>query len=116
MILKYKLGGNSNMNDKFKNNLKSNIKSNIKNENETSIADTNINTNDQADPIDQPVTTFKIGKKQEDKNEKVQFPLYTFKPTVKELDKIVKKTGYSRNELINMMIDFCIKNIEFTDN
>lgn len=106
------------MNNNFKNNLKNNIKDNIKNENQ--VSESNINTNadikDQADPKDQEVTTFKIGKKQEDKNEKVQFPLYTFKPTVKELDKVVKKTGYSRNELINMMIDFCLKNIEFTDN
>lgn len=106
------------MNNNFKNNLKNNIKDNIKNENKVSVSDNNINANikDQADPIDQPVTTFKIGKKQEDKSDKVQFPLYTVKPTVKELDRIAKKTGYSRNELINMMIDFCIKNIEFTDN
>jgi metal-responsive CopG/Arc/MetJ family transcriptional regulator len=33
----------------------------------------------------------------------------------KNLDKVVKKTGYSRNELINMMIKYCLENLEYTD-
>ncbi len=33
----------------------------------------------------------------------------------KDLDKIVKKTGYSRNELINMMIKHCLENMEFIE-
>ena len=58
---------------------------------------------------------FKIGKKQDDKNIKKSFPLYVDTLVQKELDKIAKKTGYSRNELINLMIQHCLDNLEFTD-
>lgn len=58
---------------------------------------------------------FKIGKKKETKVEKKPFPLYVYETTKKELDDIVKKTGYSRNELVNKMIDYCLDNIKFID-
>lgn len=35
--------------------------------------------------------------------------------TVSELDAISEKTKRSRNELINMMLDFAIKNCEITN-
>lgn len=95
------------------NNFKDSIKSNIKKENQVSESDTNINTD--IDKKDQETKTFKIGKKQEDKSVKKSFPLYVDASTQKDLDKIVKKTGYSRNELINMMIRHCLDNIEFTE-
>ncbi|NOW87954.1 hypothetical protein B0H39_005985 [Clostridium beijerinckii] len=93
------------------NNFKDNIKNNIKKENQvlTSNSNTNIDTKDT------DTKTFKIGKKPDDKNERVQFPFYTEKSKQRELDRVSKKTGYSRNELINMMIDFCLENIEFTE-
>lgn len=91
------------------NNFKSSIKNSIKKENQISELENNINTEVQE------TKTFKIGKKQEDKSIKKSFPLYVDGATQKELDKIVKKTGYSRNELINMMIKHCLDNIEFTD-
>lgn len=95
------------------NNFKENIKSNIKKDNQTSISNNQIN--DNIESKDQGTKTFKIGKKQEDKSVKKSFPLYVDGATQKELDKIVKKTGYSRNELINMMIKHCLENIEFTE-
>lgn len=36
--------------------------------------------------------------------------------TVDELDKISSETNRSRNELINMMLEFGIENCEITDN
>jgi hypothetical protein len=93
-----------------------NIKSNIKKEDEVSILDTNTNIDIKEKDIEQASSIkFKIAKKKEDKEGKVNFPFYTDKSKQKELDKIAKKTGYSRNELINIMIDFCIKNIEFEE-
>lgn len=95
------------------NNFKDSIKSNIKKENQTLTSDTTVK--DNTDNKDQDIKTFKIGKKQEDKSIKKSFPLYMDGVLQKELDKIVKKTGYSRNELINMMIKHCLDNIEFIE-
>jgi metal-responsive CopG/Arc/MetJ family transcriptional regulator len=58
---------------------------------------------------------FKITKKKSEKDEKKSFPLYMDIPVLKELDKVAKKTGYSRNELINMMIQRCLNNLEITE-
>ena len=58
-------------------------------------------------------TRFKIDKKEKDKTSKKAFPLYLEEKKIKELDKISKKTGYSRNEIIDKMISYCIENIEF---
>lgn len=95
------------------NDFKNNITNNIKKENEKSISNTDT-TNDIKVDEKEPMR-FEIGKKQEDKNDRVQFPFYTDKTKQKDLDKVCKKTGYSRNELINMMIDFCLENIKYTD-
>lgn len=95
------------------NNFKDSIKSNIKKENQTLVSDTNIK--DNIDSKDEDIKIFKIGKKQEDKSIKKSFPLYMDGALQKDLDKIVKKTGYSRNELINMMIKHCLENMEFIE-
>lgn len=95
------------------NNFKNNISNNIKPKEETPVLDTNIK--DEVIQEEQPTKRFKIGKKKEDKTEKKSFPLYVDASIQKELDKIVKKTGYSRNELINMMINHCLDTLEFTD-
>lgn len=34
---------------------------------------------------------------------------------IEELDKVVKKTGRTRNELIQMCIDYALKNIEISE-
>lgn len=97
------------------NNLKDSIKSNIKKKDKVSEVDVNeVDVNTDIKVEDKENITFKIGKKQDDKNIKKSFPLYVDAATQKELDKIVKKTGYSRNELINLMIKHCLDNLEFT--
>jgi len=95
------------------NNFKNSIKSNIKKDDEILISDTNIKNDIETE--DQGIKKFKIGKKQEDKSIKKSFPLYVDGEVQKDLDKVVKKTGYSRNELINMMIKYCLENLEYTD-
>jgi len=59
-------------------------------------------------------THFKI-KLKGNKIEKELIPLDIDLENQKKLDDIVKKTGYSQNELINFMIDHCLENIEFED-
>jgi hypothetical protein len=95
------------------NNFKNSIKSNIKKDDEILISDTNVKNDIETE--DQGIKKFKIGKKQEDKSIKKSFPLYVDGEVQKNLDKVVKKTGYSRNELINMMIKYCLENLEYTD-
>ncbi|MGN2371691.1 ribbon-helix-helix domain-containing protein [Clostridium cagae] len=98
----------------MKNDFKNNIKNSIKKENQESISNTDIKEENQ-ESISNTTITFKIGKKQEDKSVRKSFPLYVDGEIQKELDKIVKRTGYSRNELINMMIQHCLDTLEFTD-
>lgn len=94
-------------------NFKDSIKNNIKKENQELVSDTKVK--DDVNNGSEDIKTFKIGKKREDKSLKKSFPLYMDGALQKDLDKVVKKTGYSRNELINMMIKHCLDNIEFTD-
>ncbi len=98
----------------MKNDFKNNIKNSIKKENQESISNTDIKEENQ-ESISNTIIAFKIGKKQEDKSVRKSFPLYVDGEIQKELDKIVKRTGYSRNELINMMIQHCLDTLEFTD-
>lgn len=93
--------------------LKSSIKNSLKKQDEVSIS--NIDTKDDIPLNETGSIKFNISKKRDDKTEKISFPLYMNKTKQKEIDKVVKKTGYSRNELINMMIDFCLENLEFTE-
>ena len=55
---------------------------------------------------------FVLEKKKKKKNIKKSFPMYMDEERVNELDKICNKTGYTRNELINLMIDYALKNLE----
>ncbi len=95
--------------------LKSNIKNNIKKENKTSKLNDNIK-NDTENKVEEiGINKFTIGKKKEDKSIRKSFPLYVDGDMQKKLDDICKKTKYSRNELILMMIQHCIDNLEITD-
>lgn len=49
-------------------------------------------------------------KKPDAKNQKVNFIVYTEKEKLNNLDKIAKKNGISRNELINQFIDYILEN------
>lgn len=55
---------------------------------------------------------FKLERKNVKKILKKSFPLNLENEKVKNLDKICKKTGYSRNELITKMIEFCLENLD----
>lgn len=97
----------------MKNNFKGNIKNSISKPNTESTS--NIDTKDESQEVKENMITFKIGKKKDDKSEKKAFPLYSDKTVHNELDKVVEITGYSKNELINMMIQHCLDTIEYTD-
>ncbi|HBJ2623532.1 TPA: CopG family transcriptional regulator [Clostridium botulinum] len=98
----------------MKTDFKNNIKNSIKKESQESIS--NVDIKEESQELNENTTiTFKIGKKQEDKSVRKSFPLYVDGVVQKELDKIVKRTGYSRNELINMMIQHCLDTLEFID-
>ncbi len=85
----------------FTDNIKNNISTdgtNIKNEATKEISINN--------------SKLVLGKKSENKTNKKAIPLYLLADKVKELDKICKKTGYSRNELLNILIDFGLDKLE----
>ena len=95
------------MANNFKNNLKSNI--NINNENKAAaVEDINV----ASESID---TTFVLKKKTDDKKGKKVFNVYMESDKLKELDKACKKSGYSRNELVNVMIEYCIDNLKLEE-
>lgn len=58
---------------------------------------------------DQP---FVIEKKKKKKNIKKTFPMYMDEDRVNEIDRICNRTGHTRNELINMMVEYALKNLE----
>lgn len=58
---------------------------------------------------------FKLAKKKEDKSVKKAFNVYMEDNLLKDIDKVAKKSGYSRNELINIMCQWCVDNLEFTE-
>lgn len=92
----------------MKGNFRDSIKNNIKSE---------MSEAKKEEPKEEPKITgsgkFKISKKKDEKAVKKTFNLYMNENLVKDLDQICKKTGYSRNELINKMCDFCVSNIDF---
>ncbi|NNU76550.1 CopG family transcriptional regulator [Clostridium estertheticum] len=95
------------MANNFKNNLKSNL--NINNENKTAAVE---ETNVASESID---TTFVLKKKTDDKKGKKVFNVYMEPDKLKELDKTCKKSGYSRNELVNVMIEYCLNNLKLEE-
>lgn len=94
------------MANNFKDNLKGNIK--INNENKHVEENTNV-TNDNID------TAFVLKKKADDKKGKKVFNVYMDPDKLKELDKACKKSGYSRNELVNVMVEYCINNLKLEE-
>lgn len=82
-----------------------NIKGNIKNENKKVQSNNNV----------RGTGIFTIKKKKEDKNENGKFIVYIATKKLEELDKLAKRTGYSRNELVNNIIDFCLENYKIED-
>lgn len=99
------------MSNNFKDSIKKNIihdsKSSNDSKNESGIQKDNTNINN---PL-----KFQLSKKKDDKTNKKVFNVYMENNLVKELDKLVKKSGYSRNELINLMCQWCINNLEFKE-
>lgn len=93
-----------------KNNLKDNIQSNIDN---LIKDDTNIKNKVIKSDSDIKSNKFILKKKATDKVNKKSFPVYLQAEKLKELDRICKMSGYSRNELVNLMLDYCIDNLEF---
>ncbi len=54
---------------------------------------------------------FEIKKKSTARGEELYryFSIRLKESTIKELDKIVDESNYSRNELINVMLEWCVK-------
>lgn len=91
---------------KLKNDFRDSIKSNI-----NISSNTNIDL-DKPEDAENRIPVFKINKKIEEKKNKKAFNVYMDPVLIKELDKASKQTGWSRNEIINKMCDYCIKNIK----
>jgi hypothetical protein len=98
------------MNKNFKNNLKGNI--NINNDKDKVKDNTNINIESN---INTESNMFVLKKKQDDKKDKKVFNVYMMPEKLKELDKACKKSGYSRNEMVNIMIEHCLNNMKLED-
>lgn len=58
---------------------------------------------------------FILRKKSNEKKDKKAFNVYMEDNLVKNLDKICKKTGHTRNELINIMCEYCVTNLEIVE-
>lgn len=80
-----------------------------------------LNDSQAKEPVTKPVLVnsqdhrpkFNIPLKTKDKIETKAFNLVMRKNLVKKLDKLcIDKGGYSRNELINIMCEYCINNME----
>lgn len=98
------------MNKNFKDNLKGNI--NINNNNDKVKDNTNVNIESN---INTESNMFVLKKKQDDKKDKKVFNVYMMPEKLKELDKACKKSGYSRNEMVNIMIEHCLNNMKLED-
>jgi hypothetical protein len=92
---------NNNLRDSIKGNLISNKKPEVKQSDDK-------NTN-------KTEAKFKLSKKKDDTSSKKAFNVYMESNTIKDIDKVAKKSGYSRNELINIMCKWCLDNLEFTE-
>lgn len=95
------------MSNNFKDSIKENINSNpnINSNNKKVVANTNISTSNK----------FHLSKKKTDKTNKKAFNVYMENNLIKELDKLGRKSGYSRNELINLMCSWCLTNLDFSE-
>ena len=91
------------MSSNFKDSIKQNINLQTKDKGVESKPSKDINTK------------FVLRKKKFDKTNKKAFNVYMQNDLVDQLDKLVKKSGYSRNELISMMCKWCCCNLEFEE-
>ena len=89
------------------NNFKDSIKNNLvtSKENAKEVVET--------DRKDTTTNKFKLSKKVEDKTAKKVFNVYMEDDLLKKVDTLSKRAGYSRNELINIMVQWCTDNLEF---
>jgi hypothetical protein len=87
------------------------------NTNTTEDSNTNIDIteNTNTNITNDTIKKFTLKKKLDDKKEKKAFNVYMQPELIKELDKLSKKSGYSRNELINLMCEYCVKNLELIE-
>ncbi|OOB76468.1 hypothetical protein AXF41_12100 [Clostridium haemolyticum] len=88
----------------FKDSIKSNM--NIKNECNEVICKSNTNIKNE---------TFVLKKKEDEKAGKKAFNVYISEEKLRELDKMSKKSRYSRNELVNLMFDYCLEHWKVED-
>jgi hypothetical protein len=101
---------------KVANDFKNNLKGNINMTNEHKVVEENTNTsNKNIEGSDNVDTTFILKKKTDDKKGKKIFNVYMDSDRLKELDKACKKSGYSRNELVNVMVEHCINNLKLEE-
>ncbi|ACT33585.1 CopG family transcriptional regulator [Clostridium botulinum] len=92
------------MSNNFKDSIKSNM--NIKNESNEVICKSNTNIKNE---------TFVLKKKEDEKSGKKAFNVYISEEKLRELDKMSKKSRYSRNELVNLMFDYCLEHWKVED-
>ena len=92
------------MSNNFKDSIKSNM--NIKNESNEVICKSNTNIKNE---------TFVLKKKEDEKSRKKSFNVYISEEKLRELDKMSKKSRYSRNELVNLMFDYCLEHWKVED-
>ena len=85
--------------------LKSSFRNSIKGQDKILIVDNDIKCQDETPKL-------RIGKKQSSKINKKPFPIYLDDDRSSKLDKVCKKTGYSKNELVIMLIDFGLENLD----
>ena len=90
------------MKPNFRDNLKENLISNNKKE---------VEEVEEVEKIEEN-PLFVIDVKKSDKTKKRVINIYTDDDLVSRLDKVSRKTKYSRNELIIKMCEFCLDNMK----
>ena len=88
--------------------MKQDFTSNIKNNLNTDTKDKN---EEPAKPHEEK-PLFKLERKTSEKTNKRAFNITMDNELIKKLDTIAKKSGYSRNELISIMCNYCSDNLE----
>lgn len=96
----------------MKPNFKDNIKDNINNQETPKNESSEIK---DFTPSNDTNSTFVLKKKVDDKKGKKVFNVYMDPELLKELDKLAKRTNWSRNELVNMMCQHCINNLKIDE-
>lgn len=94
------------MSSNFKNNIKNNFNDlTSSREGESSAENTKEKNNNK----------FQLTRKKDDKVNKKIFNVYMDMDLANRLEKVSKKSKYSRNELINMMCTYCLDNLDFKE-